>query len=236
MARIGAQPTEPGEPHVSAAVTGAQQPRAESVPEKIARRLRTRIIRNHLPDGHYLGSEPELMAQFQASRGALREALRLLEHLSIAKMSRGNGGGLRVTTPHSRNVARVLAGQLALSRATPDDLARAGEAVAVHVTGVAARSPSDNRHKVARRFAEAAAPNLQDRYRLLSSIAQDKASEFFLSLQADLQPPTSDGALCDPASREQFRWLLEAITAGSVHNARRATLRWLRAARALPPS
>ena len=51
------------------------------------------------PAGEVVGSETELLARYGVSRAVLREAVRLLEHHSVARMRRGPGGGLVVQTP-----------------------------------------------------------------------------------------------------------------------------------------
>jgi DNA-binding FadR family transcriptional regulator len=48
------------------------------------------------PEGTVVGSESELLARHGVSRAVLREAIRLLEHLHVAHMRRGPGGGLVV--------------------------------------------------------------------------------------------------------------------------------------------
>src|SRR5271154_3743640 len=51
------------------------------------------------PVGDVLGSETELLEQYQVSRAVFREAVRLLEHQQVARTRRGPGGGLVITEP-----------------------------------------------------------------------------------------------------------------------------------------
>jgi DNA-binding FadR family transcriptional regulator len=51
------------------------------------------------PEGELVGSETELLSRYGVSRAVLREAVRLLEHLHVARMRRGPGGGLIVMAP-----------------------------------------------------------------------------------------------------------------------------------------
>jgi DNA-binding FadR family transcriptional regulator len=51
------------------------------------------------PVGHVLGSEADLLERYGVSRAVFREAVRLVEHLQVARTRRGPGGGLVVTEP-----------------------------------------------------------------------------------------------------------------------------------------
>src|ERR1700734_2154329 len=51
------------------------------------------------PVGEVLGSEADLLEQYQVSRAVFREAVRLLEHEQVARTRRGPGGGLVITEP-----------------------------------------------------------------------------------------------------------------------------------------
>lgn len=84
------------------AARGGSQKRAEHV----ARAIEDRIVELGWPVGHLIGSEQSLMAEHGASRGVLREAVRLLEHHGTARMRRGPGGGLVVDAPSAHAVRR----------------------------------------------------------------------------------------------------------------------------------
>src|ERR1700734_222493 len=51
------------------------------------------------PVGEVLGSEGELLERYEVSRAVFREAVRLVEHLQVARTRRGPGGGLVITEP-----------------------------------------------------------------------------------------------------------------------------------------
>src|SRR6202046_2432527 len=51
------------------------------------------------PVGEVLGSEADLLEQYQVSRAVFREAVRLLEHEQVARTRRGPGGGLVIAEP-----------------------------------------------------------------------------------------------------------------------------------------
>ena len=69
---------------------------------KLASSVADRIVRDigalGWPEGHVLGSEPELLERYGVSRAVFREAVRLVEHQHVARTRRGPGGGLVVTS------------------------------------------------------------------------------------------------------------------------------------------
>ncbi|MFL6601883.1 MAG: FadR/GntR family transcriptional regulator [Steroidobacteraceae bacterium] len=88
----------PGKKH------GCSISRAESITAAIL----TRVMLLDWPIGHSLGSEAELMQQFAVSRPVLRQAIRLLEHLGVARIRRGAGGGLVVAAPDVAATVRAV--------------------------------------------------------------------------------------------------------------------------------
>lgn len=77
--------------------------------EVTAARIRRDIARRRAPVGTNLGSESMLLASYGVSRSVLREAVRLLEYHSVARMRRGPGGGLVVVKPDAEAVIRAVA-------------------------------------------------------------------------------------------------------------------------------
>jgi DNA-binding FadR family transcriptional regulator len=75
--------------------------------ETLARQIFADILGD--PPGTFIGSEATLMAQYQASRAVLREAIRILEYQQIALTRRGPGGGLFVTAPDIVALTDVIA-------------------------------------------------------------------------------------------------------------------------------
>ena len=119
---------------------------------KRAAKLADRIVEDVMdlgwPVGQLLGSEPELLQRYEVSRAVFREAVRIVEHLQVARTRRGPVGGLIITEPtvsavidavvlylhrvdapldelfEARIVLEEIASQLATERADEDDIAR----------------------------------------------------------------------------------------------------------------
>jgi DNA-binding FadR family transcriptional regulator len=109
--------------------------------EVIAGRLRADIAADGWPIGAVVGSESALLARYGISRAVLREAVRLLESHSIARMRRGPGGGLVVGTPDPAASIETMALYLQYLRVSAADLLPVRDALELgNVTRLAARS------------------------------------------------------------------------------------------------
>lgn len=85
--------------------------------ETVAGRIRDDVSRAGQPVGTVIGSEGELLVRYGVSRSVLREAVRLLEYHSVARMRRGPGGGLLVGEPDPSATIETTALYLEYSRA-----------------------------------------------------------------------------------------------------------------------
>jgi len=109
--------------------------------EVVAGRLRDDIATTGWPVGAVVGSETELLARYGVSRAVLREAVRLLEYHSVARMRRGPGGGLVVGTPDPQASIDTMALYLEFMQVSGRDLVVVRDAVELGiVTRVTARS------------------------------------------------------------------------------------------------
>lgn len=106
---------------------GAQHP--GKLAERVAQQIFEDIVDADWPIGQVIGSETELLGRYCVSRAALREAVRLLEHHSIAKMRRGHHGGLIVTAPDPTASVVTMALHLDYKGAAPDEIRVARNAV-----------------------------------------------------------------------------------------------------------
>ncbi len=107
--------------------------RSEKLPEVTARKIFEDVVERGWPVGELLGSEGDLIAHFGVSRAVLREAVRLLEHLQIARMRRGPGGGLFVTAPGVEATTEAIARHVERNRITPAQLFEVRSAIEMTV-------------------------------------------------------------------------------------------------------
>jgi len=70
-----------------------------ALPDRLAALILRDIIDNGWTDGHHLGREDELLAQYNVSRATFRQAMALLQEYSIVETRRGPAGGILVRTP-----------------------------------------------------------------------------------------------------------------------------------------
>src|SRR5262244_355406 len=77
--------------------------------EQTSEKIEMKILEMDWPVGKVIGSEADLLAEYDVSRAALREAIRLLEHHNVAYMRRGPGGGLVVAEPDPDAMAHAAA-------------------------------------------------------------------------------------------------------------------------------
>ena len=117
-------PDAPREPVSQSASRGRvmKPQRIPKLAEVVAAELRGRILSGELKRGESLLSEATLMDQYDVSRPTLREALRLLEAQNLVTVRRGSHRGPIVSHPSSDVVARAVAIQLQLRRATLADV------------------------------------------------------------------------------------------------------------------
>ncbi|GAA5149022.1 FCD domain-containing protein [Pseudonocardia eucalypti] len=90
--------------------------------EVVAARIHDDIAARGWEVGSPLGSEAHLLGRYQISRAVLREAVRILEYHSVARMRRGPGGGLIVTAPEPQASIDTMALYLEYQAVTADDL------------------------------------------------------------------------------------------------------------------
>jgi DNA-binding FadR family transcriptional regulator len=114
---------------VSAAGRSARSGAGRKLAEIIAEEIRADIVDGRWEVGTVIGSENGLVERYDVSRAAIREAVRLLEHHSIAWMRRGPGGGLLVARPDLDASVEAMALYLDYRGATAGDLLLARKAL-----------------------------------------------------------------------------------------------------------
>jgi DNA-binding FadR family transcriptional regulator len=88
--------------------------------------------------GSVFGTETALLERYRVSRAVLREAVRLLEYHSIARMRRGPGGGLIVTTPAAQASIDTIALYLQFRRPSREDLRCVRDAIEIDSVAIVA--------------------------------------------------------------------------------------------------
>jgi DNA-binding FadR family transcriptional regulator len=116
--------------------TGARRRPLDAPPEAgrklaevVADRMRDDIAADGWRVGTVVGSESDLLDWYGVSRAVLREAVRLLEDHSVARMRRGPGGGLVVQTPDPTASIHTVALYLDRQGLSGDDLRVVREAI-----------------------------------------------------------------------------------------------------------
>jgi DNA-binding FadR family transcriptional regulator len=112
--------------------------------EVVAERIHEDIAADGWRVGTVFGSESDLLDRYEVSRAVLREAVRLLEHHSVARMRRGPGGGLVVHTPDPTASIHTVALYLDHEGLSPNDLRVVREAIelgCIHAVTAGGASP-----------------------------------------------------------------------------------------------
>ena len=106
---------------------------------RIVADVRDRLFERRLRAGDFLGTEKELAARHGVSRIVARDALRTLEAMGIVEISRGAGGGARITRGNPQLFAEALAVQLELADIDVEEIMTAQAAVEGLAAELAAR-------------------------------------------------------------------------------------------------
>lgn len=97
-------------------------PETEKVASIVARCVEHRTMTMGWRVGQSLGSEARLIQQYGVSRGALREAVRLLEHKQVAAMCSGPNGGLIIGALASSAIAETVSNYFNFSSVPTSDV------------------------------------------------------------------------------------------------------------------
>lgn len=109
---------------------------------RIVAEVREALFEKRYRPGDFLGTEKHLAARHGVSRMAARDALRTLEGLGIVDITRGAGGGARITRGNPQLFAEALAVQLELADIERDEIMTAQAAIEGLAAELAARNAS----------------------------------------------------------------------------------------------
>lgn len=231
--------------HISGSVIEPEQvegPRAK-LAEVVAARIHDDISARGRQVGSVLGSETALIARYRISRAALREAVRILEYHSVARMRRGPGGGLIVTEPEPQASIDTMALFLKYQDVTAEDFHLARSAIELGIVNqVVQRQPGDD---VAERLnaviqlpAEGPRMGLADEFhKELAAIAGNPILALFLNISTELfrRHATAQNLTFpqDPAALTEVQHvhqrILDAVLSGDAELAQHRMRRHLQA-------
>src|SRR6185369_15430755 len=113
--------------------------RSATLASRIVADVREALFERRYRPGEFLGTEKDLAARHGVSRIVARDALRTLEALGIVDISRGAGGGARITQGNPGLFAEALAVQLELADIEREEIMTAQGAVEGLAAELAAR-------------------------------------------------------------------------------------------------
>ena len=115
--------------------------------ERIAERLRERVIVGDLQPGERLPNESALATDFGVSRATVREALRVLAAQNLIRTAKGAGGGSYVTLPSVDGVSAFVQSSITMladaDNVTLEELLEARELLEVPAARLAAQRRSE---------------------------------------------------------------------------------------------
>ena len=103
--------------------------KSATLASRIVAQVREELFEKRHRPGDFLGTEKDLAAQHGVSRIVARDALRTLEALGIVEITRGAGGGARITRGNPALFAEALAVQLELADIEREEIMAAQTAI-----------------------------------------------------------------------------------------------------------
>ena len=116
--------------------------KSATLASRIVAEVREALFEKRYRPGDFLGTEKDLAARHGVSRMVARDALRTLEALGIVDISRGAGGGARITHGNPQLFAEGLAVQLELAEIDREEILAAQGAIEALAAELAARKAS----------------------------------------------------------------------------------------------
>lgn len=209
--------------------------------EEVAHRIEADVIAAGWPVGGVLGSEGELLERYGVSRGVLREALRVLEYLGVARMRRGPGGVV-VTRPDPSAVTNAVVVYLTFARARLEEVLALRSAIEESAARLAAERRTWDDIALLESTIAAEREHGVDEvalHRTIAGITRNPAFELFVEIlgrisslyfwPSDLSAIRRRSAIREATAAHQR--LVDAIIAGDADAAARRVVRHLDAGR-----
>ena len=186
----GGSATRGGGPRVGSRRQGSSSLAGRDDQSKLAALVADRLIGDIAalgwPEGEIVGSEAELLERCGVSRAVFREAVRLLEHLHVARMRRGPGGGLMVLAPTVDSATDAVAIYLCYVGAEIDEVLAARLALEEAAAELAARRLTETHLTQLRALVAAeqagTARDLRALHNLVAQVTGNPALAFFVDL------------------------------------------------------
>jgi DNA-binding FadR family transcriptional regulator len=206
---------------------------------RIAADLERYIIELGWPVGRILYSEAELIAKYGASRSIIREAVRLLEQHTTARMRRGPGGGLVVCAPEADSVTNIVSVYLEYQKVVPNQLFEARVALELSAVELAAARLTESGIARLKQCledernlpVESLWQHTRDIHVVIAEMAESPAFPLFITVLAKLVDARSTEVREDEANAIYYAHsrIVEAIIAGDAALARHRMRRHLEA-------
>jgi len=204
--------------------------------EEVAQRIQADIIDQDLKPGDRVGSEVELQDSYGVGRGVMREAIRVLERLSIVSSTRGKRGGVRVARRDDTSMIGTICNYLQSLGVQHQHLVQVGDELdLLGITMATDRAPSMKDEEFAH-IAEgierlqpgASLAELSSRYyQFVGELSGNPPLTVLLAILSDLHGRVDlcgMDARVTAVDRERLSQLLDAVRAGQVELARRRML------------
>jgi DNA-binding FadR family transcriptional regulator len=215
------------------------QPANRKLAAGIADDIERYIIKRGWPVGEMIFSEAQLMQRYNASRSIIREAARLLEQHTTARMRKGRGGGLIVTRPDVGPVTNIVAVCLEYEGVTPLQLFEARVALELTAVELATERLSEDDIKKLRQAIDAERgvsvqelwQHTHDIHVAIAEVAKSPAFPLFVTVLTKLVDARATHASETRASDiyHAHSAIVEAIIAGDASLARHRMRRHLEA-------
>jgi DNA-binding FadR family transcriptional regulator len=226
--------------HGNGSLFTLEQPSNRKLAAGIADDIEQYIIRRGWPVGEVIFSEADLMERYNASRSIVREAARLLEQHTTARMRKGRGGGLVVTRPDVEPVTNVVAVCLEYEGVTPLQLFEARVALELSAVELATERVTEDdierlRHAIE---AERNIPldelwrHTHDIHVAIAEVAKSPAFPLFVTVLTKLVDARATSHASGTRAPEIYHAhsaIVEAIIAGDASLARHRMRRHLEA-------
>lgn len=202
---------------------------------RVAGRIMREVVKSGWPIGAVIGSEFELLERYEVSRAVFREAVRLLEHLGVARTRRGPGGGLIVSEPSTAAVVQAVMVHLTYARLSLGDLMEARISLERTIAKLAAENADEaqvvalrNRIRVDRERQRLDAHDHHVLHTMIGRAANNPAAELFVDVLGRLTARWAYPELDDTGrmsaldlSARAHTVIVDAITAGDPAMAER---------------